>query len=305
MLRAAFAAFDELELSWRFVARIAGPAGSGIIGSDAMVASEHIAAARRALGQLGFLQPRAHGRRMRSLLVAYDQSSGTWVQLGLRSEPALTSRNSRGGVALRVRERTRRLADRLSGTVRRRGIAVALLGPDGAGKSTVAAAVGAGFYFPADYVYMGLYQAGVMARRGPWRPPGAGLAAALARQWHRWLRSQYLRTRGRLVLFDRYTYDALLPAGRPLSRLARIRRVVLARACPRPTLVVVLDAPGDVLYERKGEHDVILLERQRRRFLELAQTLPACVVVDAAQDAESVAREVTAQIWRVYANRWA
>ena len=302
LLRDVGDAFDELELSWRVVTPDS-TATARSTGSDVVVPAENLAAARRTLTRLGFLQPQALTSRRRSLFVAYHQPTGTWAELTLASELTLTEPRPLRAATLRTWSRALRTAGRLAAPFRRRGLGVALLGPDGAGKSTVAEVVRGGFYFPADSVYMGLYQAGAAGRRRR-RPRGVGLVGALARQWGRWLGSQYRRARGRLVLFDRYTYDALLPADQPLSRLARIRRQLLAHACPRPSLIVVLDVPADVLYERKGEHDPALLERHRRRFLELAHRLPGSVVVDAGRDAESVAREVTAQIWRAYASRW-
>ena len=70
----------------------------------------------------------------------------------------------------------------LSAARRPRGLSVALLGPDGAGKSTLAAGIERGFYFPARRVYMGLWQ-GAPAATGGARAgerPGRALAARLA-----------------------------------------------------------------------------------------------------------------------------
>ncbi len=231
---------------------------------------------------------------------------GHWEQLASLAHSLAAGWRRRGRVRAGLRPiatRTLRIADRLTRPIRRRGLGVALLGPDGAGKSTVTAAIRDRFFLPVHSIYMGLYPGGA-SRRPRWRPPGVGLVVRLARQWARGLSGQYHQLRGRLVLFDRYSYDSLLPSDRPLSRLDRVRRLLLARTSPRPSLVVILDAPADVLYARKREHNVELLERQRQSFRSLHGRLPHSVVIDAGRDVEAVARDVTAAIWQAYARGW-
>lgn len=186
---------------------------------------------------------------------------------------------------------------------RRAGVSVALLGPDGAGKSTLAAELESRFYLPVRSVYMGLYQNPAPRRSRRLRPVPRS-AKRVATQWGRWLEGAYHRRRGRLVVFDRYTYEALVPNRFHHGRRGRTRRWVLGHSCPPPDLAVLLDAPSDVLYSRKGEHDLMLLERQREAYRALLRRLPRSVVVDASDDLERVRPEVTAAIWREYVRRW-
>jgi thymidylate kinase len=130
------------------------------------------------------------------------------------------------------------------------------------------------------------------------------LAGELGAQWARWVQGAYHERRGRLVLFDRYAYDALLPLRFQQRRLSRVRRWLLGHACPPPDLVVLLDAPGEVLFERKGEKTVAVLEAQREAYRALLARPRRAVVVDAARDVEQVRSEVTAVIWREYVRRW-
>ena len=183
----------------------------------------------------------------------------------------------------------------------RRGMTVALVGPDGAGKTSSAAALARSFPLAVRTVYM---SPAMTPRRGP-SPPGARLALRIGAQLWRWCRAQALRLRGRLVLFDRYAYDALLPARWPLGRLGRLRRWLLGHACPAPQLIVVLDAPGELLHARTGEHGPVVLEAERRAYLRLARGRARAIVVDATHEPDRVRRDVTGAIWAAYQSRWA
>ena len=162
----------------------------------------------------------------------------------------------------------RRLNRRLP-SYRHRALTVALLAPDGGGKSTLVQGIQESFDVPVRSLYMGLYKrdSNSQAQR---RTPGFGFVSRLVRQWLRYLVAWNHRAHGRFVLFDRYSYDAMLPPRTPLAWHSRWRRWLLARSCPAPNLLVVLDAPGEVLYSRKHEHSVALLEQQRQTYLRLA-----------------------------------
>jgi hypothetical protein len=237
--------------------------------------------------------------------IVAEAQRGEWASLS-RLGPALAvawRARRRSDVRRRVTaNRLGRWSGKLLRVSRRQGVRVALLAPDGAGKSTLTRGIETAFYFPVRSINMGLYQ--VPRPRGSRHIPGMGLAVQLSRQWAGWLGGVYHQRRGRLVLFDRYAYDALLPTRFRYSRLGRARRWLLAHACPAPELVVLLDAPGEVLHARKGEKTVDLLESQRRAYRALLARLPGAAVVDASRPAEQVRSEVTAIIWREYVRRW-
>jgi hypothetical protein len=252
--------------------------------------------------------------RLVDSLCPLDWSAGRIVAAARRSEWALLSQLAptlevawRDQRPLDVRRRAianalRRWSGKALRLSRRRGVRVALLAPDGAGKTTLRQGIERTFYFPVRSVNMGLYQ--VRRPRGNRHVPGIGLAVQLSTQWSGWLRGAYHQRRGRLVLFDRYAYDALLPTRFRYRRLGRVRRWLLAHACPAPELVVFLDAPGEVLHARKGEKSVDLLELQRQAYRQVLHRLPRTAVVDASRGAEQVRPEVTAIIWREYVRRW-
>ena len=204
--------------------------------------------------------------------------------------PAAKSKGVARSLARRIGWRMRPL--------RRRGVTVALLAPDGAGKTTIVELLTRSFPIPVRSIYMGLY-------KNPRRrlPPGIGLGARVGLQWTRYARAVYHRWRGRVVLFDRYTDDASLPTKTATGGRDRLRRRVLAGALPRPDLILVLDAPAEELLARKGEHDLERLERDRRHYVAVADASPHAAVLDATHPPEDVARAAAARIWAALAAR--
>jgi hypothetical protein len=198
-------------------------------------------------------------------------------------------------MARRLMARGLRWLDHRDPPLLRRGLTVALLGPDGTGKTSLAQLIGRGGPMPIRSVYLGLYGGSRARMHGL---PGLGLARRLTGMWRGWLIGWWHVRRGRLVLFDRHPYDARLggPASSPLSH--RLRRAVLGHALPPPDVVIVLDAPADLLFQRKPEHSVDRIEAQRRRYLALSKRLDRAHVIDASAPLDEVARRITAIVWR-------
>ncbi|MEK6720754.1 MAG: hypothetical protein AABZ33_08815 [Chloroflexota bacterium] len=210
---------------------------------------------------------------------------------------------------------------------------VAVVGPDGAGKSTVVAALPAALPVSTRTVYLGVNLeasrsmlpttrlALEIKRRGRGRPvltarfdgPGHGrrgilggarrtlrLVAWMAEEWYRAVVVLNHTRSGHLVICDRhflcdYHAEAVAPrAGR--SILSRIHGWQLGHLYPRPDLVVVLDAPAEILHARKNEDDLDSLARRRREYLALQDVLPAVVVIDATQPLDAVVAAVAAAI---------
>ncbi|HEX6386108.1 MAG TPA: hypothetical protein VF177_15665 [Anaerolineae bacterium] len=178
-------------------------------------------------------------------------------------------------------------------------VSVALLAPDGGGKSTLATRLQQTFFFPVRLMYMGLYQED-STRLYLASLPGLRFVWRLLVQWWNYAIARYYQWRGQLIVFDRYSYDALLRQGQNLNRIRRWKRWLLGYALPAPDLVLLLDAPGEVLYQRKGEHSPNHLEGQRQQYLSLREWMPQIIVVDATQGIEEMRRNVTTLIWQAY-----
>ena len=228
-----------------------------------------------------------------------------WTSLVLEGDNAadyLAGRDRLGTAGRQARDKVLRKLNRWGRRWQPRALMVALLAPDGAGKSTVVSGIQKSFYFPVRSIYMGLYQKDGSPKKRT-VIPGMGFTRRMLTQWGRYFAARYYRFQGRLVVFDRYSYDALLPSHKPLGSLRRARRWFLGHACPAPDMVIVLDAPGEMLFDRKGEHSATLLEEQRQGYLKLRHQVPRVVVVDATKNADLVRREVTGLIWRGYSER--
>jgi thymidylate kinase len=108
---------------------------------------------------------------------------------------------------------------------------------------------------------------------------------------------------GALVVFDRYAYDLMVdPRRYRYGGPAWLARLVVL-GVPKPDLCIVLDAPALEMRARKDEIGFTELQRQRRAYVELAETLENATVVDAARPLEEVVRTVRDLILTVLARR--
>jgi thymidylate kinase len=211
--------------------------------------------------------------------VRYRSDDDAWVVL----RPAATS----DGIA----DRPARLS---------RGVVVALVGPDGVGKTTLVDALVAALPLPVHRVHLGLWRrTGLSAALG--NLPLMRTVLVLARllsgaagaAWHR---------RHAVVLLDRCAFDLDVE---PAPRTARGRAIqaLVRRLSPRPDVTVVLDAPARVLVQRKPEHSLAVARRRREGYLSLVSTRRAAAVVDTTADPAEATRAVTALLWRALDDR--
>lgn len=221
-------------------------------------------------------------------------------------------------------------------------ISVALIGADGAGKTTVARKLEENFEQPIKYLYMGVsmdssnaalptsriahwvkrkisMKKGVKLQSGPpvnadgtiKRKKKSGLRSVLrltnrmAEEWYRQYLSWKFRRQGNVVIYDRhfqfdYGDDGIPQNGHNVRVTDRLHRWVLANFYPSPDLVIFLDAPGEVLFARKGEGNVEYLESRRQAFLKQGEHIPNFVRVDATQPLETVYSQVAVRILGCY-----
>lgn len=183
-----------------------------------------------------------------------------------------------------------------------------LLGPDGAGKSSVIASIGDGVaagFAGCDTYHLrpALFGKGreATANCDPHAKSARGtlvtigkMAYLLAANWLGYLMRVRPRVeRGTLVVFDRYFLDGLIdPRRYRLPQSCGWLVALVESLLPKPDLYVVLDAPPMVLQERKQEVTPVEAARQCCEYRRLAEGLPNAVMVDASQPLARVVNEV-------------
>ena len=204
--------------------------------------------------------------------------------------------------------------------IHRRGMLVALLAPDGAGKTTLANQLAQDPFIKAQVIYMGSNEAAQtvgldwilrlhrrfpaiaadeQGQRRPFLLRVINYALALTSHFHRINLALYHKLRGRFVVFDRYIYDSWIAGSNGAREPFRYR--IFRVGWPAADLVIALDAPGKLLYQRKHEHSPEWLENRRREYLQLKERLPDMKSVDAARPRDEVLGDVLALIWKNYA----
>jgi thymidylate kinase len=213
------------------------------------------------------------------------------------------------------------------------GSTVALIGSDGAGKSTVARRVVERLPFPSEYLYMG-----VNLEASPVMLPTTRLALAIKRRrggrsdmtvgngdsaggggplttirrlvrMINWLAEETYRAAiarriqrtPAVVVFDRHFFcdyyaNAIAPTTerRPID--TRLHGWILERWYPRPQLTLFMDAPPEVLVSRKAGDRIERVARRRQEYLALEAVLPAFQVVDADRPLDDVVDDVVGRI---------
>ena len=202
------------------------------------------------------------------------------------------------------------------------GLTVALCGADGSGKSTAARALiealrptfspqnGRQFHWKPP-----LFSAKRRAERGPTTSPHAApprnrLVSLFFFGFH-WLEfflgwplcAKPATFRGGLVLIDRFYYDFFVDQRRYRLRVPRGLVELGYRFLAKPDLVLLLDAPVEVLQSRKQEVPPAETQRQRMAYLELVRGLANSRIIDAAQPPERVAAQIERVILDFLAQR--
>jgi len=220
---------------------------------------------------------------------------------------------------------------------------IALIGPDGAGKTTMTARLQQSSAIPVKCLYMGINieasdhalptsrlvayfkrrqngetgmygrgddspREGGTAKRGlgGWLWAAGRLLNRLLEEWYRQFLSWGYQIRGYAVVYDRhFLYDFTLDGIEDEKQSAdkRIHRQLLENCYPRPHLTIYLDAPAEVLFARKGEKTLRELERRRQAFLRLGHRAKNFVRIDATRPFEVVYAEVSSLIEQGYRSR--
>jgi thymidylate kinase len=259
--------------------------------------------------------------RAETEFIADSARSGNWEPVRSRIEHLRREVLNKTGREQRTRFLLHRLGApwrRLERILRPAGLMIAFLGVDGAGKSSVMARIASDLSpaFPATK----LYHRRPLASLRRWRErynmsnpdeskhiidthaqPYRNRAASLAKLAFWWADYTFLGyiadifprlVDSTLVLFDRYYYDLLVYPKRYRYGGPLWLAYFVGRLIPRPHLVILLDAPTEVIQARKQEVSPEETARQREAYLQLVERMPNGHVVDASKPLSDVATEV-------------
>ncbi len=212
-------------------------------------------------------------------------------------------------------------------------MSVALVGPDGVGKSTIARAL-ADRVGDGRYLYMGVnletsslvlpstrLLLAAKKRRGG-RPDLVGWPASggqdgwkssmrawvrignlMLEEWFRAAIAWYNRARGRVVVMDRHFLADYWKHdmdrsndNRPL--ISRIHGALLRNLYPRPDLVILLDLDPAESYRRKPEGSLEDREARHAEYTQLGDLFPDMAVIDASARSDLVLDACVAAIER-------
>lgn len=313
---------------------------------DVLVGAAGADAAERILAEAGFNRLHAPGHRRHRFYFAFEPDRARWLKIDVSLVPRrfawdLSARDEaslRRFAAYRTgRKASPRLPERVWSALqrrrplapRRRGPVVAVLGPDGAGKGSVIAALRGQIQATVTPVYLGhghesraAYARAGRRAVGPVDQPGrlrSAVRAVLGLLPHHLRDVQYrvrravrmaARTwtayayawRGDIVLCDRHPLEALAVDAHDRSPGSLAERAVLRRLVPWPDAVVLLDAPGDVLFARKGEHSPELLDGWRGAYRDVFGARNA-TVISTTDGLDRVVAQASAVLWRALSDR--
>jgi thymidylate kinase len=224
---------------------------------------------------------------------------------------------------------------------------IALVGPDGSGKSSVARSILETSPLPIKYIYMGAnidssnialptsrlshkwkvsrHKKSLMKSGGevPEKISMHGLEHRIDRRGKLWGFARLLRrvseevyrqivsyayqARGNVVLYDRHFLFDACPVPEDIGKQRQTDRAhcwFLRKLYPRPGLVIILDAPADVLYARKQEVPIEYLESNRRALAKKKYYASRVVTVDTNKPFEEVVEIVNSLIVNYCTNQF-
>lgn len=214
--------------------------------------------------------------------------------------------------------KAKRMLGWLGNIWRPQGISVVLLGPDGAGKSSIvdglpprvsdvfARSYCWGFAPPLHRLFRRRRQRTDEPHKLP--PRAAFVSLVRAGYWFAYALGSELVlritvARSTLVLYDRHFVDILVDAKRYRYGGPQWILDLIWRFMPKPDLVILLDAPAEVLQQRKQEVPFEETARQRNAYLSLMRQIKNGHIVDASRSREQVADQVVQVIARYLSNR--
>lgn len=199
------------------------------------------------------------------------------------------------------------------------GMDIALLAPDGGGKSTILEALKAYEITSFSSVERKYIRPGLFKNIGQYKPnaqpemidnpdPHGRKPDGLLKSWLRFLiylidftigyfiKVVPLKWQRKLVVFDRYYYDYYVDMYRYHYSLPHWVPRLFSFLIPSPAITFILYASAEVIYNRKKELTFEETRRQCNAFKQLSTTLPNCVLIDVDRPIEAIVEDIVTKI---------
>jgi thymidylate kinase len=221
--------------------------------------------------------------------------------------------NPRPTFVMRASQQIKETRRKIRRTTMPMGYLISFMGPDGCGKSTAIAATrtalvpafaGASEFHRLPRTIHKGRSGGDGSRPHEKTPRGPLASIAKVLFWFAdltlgyWLTLRPKMVRCTLIIFDRYFHDVLVDRlryryGGPSSWVK-----LLSRISPQPDLWILLDAPAEVLWQRKPELSLEEGIRQRAAYRELISPNRNAIEIDATQPVNMVVACICAEVFR-------
>jgi thymidylate kinase len=182
---------------------------------------------------------------------------------------------------------------------------IVILGPDGAGKSSVIAGLAGKLEQAGRTVKVRHLKPQILIpRRGepgvvvvdPHGKPPRSALTSVAKIWvwlvEEWCAAIFQDQKKTLLICDRYYHDLLVDPARYRYGGPMWAARALGKLMPRVSLWILLDAPAEILQSRKREVPLEETARQRQAYLAFVLQQDGHVIADASQPLDRVIAEV-------------
>lgn len=199
------------------------------------------------------------------------------------------------------------------------GMDIALLSPDGGGKSTILNALNEYDVTSFSGVVRKYLRPELFHNIGQYKPnakpeitdnpnPHGRTPDGILKSWIRFLiylidftlgyaiKIVPLKWNRKLIVFDRYYYDYYVDMYRYHYSLSKSVPHYFSFLIPSPAITFILQAPADVIYNRKKELSKKETERQCKAFQEISKHIKNAVLIDVDRPIDAIVKDIVQHI---------